>query len=474
MSSIFVPSGAPSPRPPLLPNAPSALERGGAADPTTAAGWRSRLDALIRWCLAEVPLAPAAAAAAGALRPTLGDLLRRALGHAGDGVVDLLDALDAPGDPAARARLARVLGADVLLVVVTARGGVIVRADARACRTRDEAEALVSAFLGHVAPPWAAGGGVHVRGPDIAPLLAHALGGGAPPPGTAFDARPAVSVGDAGDSTLVLPFLPLDGSAPPAPPRAGPFGVPAAPGDTLPVAPNAPPNELPNELPNEPPDDLPHAGAPLVFGGVLRPGAAFLDAPDRGDERARVSQDDAPHPAGAAPARDDDADIDDDEDVADALAAGDAFARAFACDAPRGGQGAAVLFPGDADDADAVPPAVPDPGAALARLRARTAPVERVPVVIATDDGEAEHLGDAATWLAEASEQELRALARGGWTGDTAVELALASDDPEIDDVARQARRQDVELVVEIDGDAAAAWLRRHRPETAERLAAVL
>jgi hypothetical protein len=118
---------------------------------------------------------------------------------------------------------------------------------------------------------------------------------------------------------------------------------------------------------------------------------------------------------------------------------------------------------------------VPDADVAdtLDRLRARTlAAAERVSVLIASDDGAAEHVGDAAAWLAEASEQELRALVRGGWSGDAAAEvaLALADDDPEALDVVRVARRNDAELVVEIDADAAVAWLAAHRPDVAERL----
>lgn len=429
-------------------------------DPAMVAQWRARVDALTRWCLVDLPLTPAAARAAGALRPTLGDLLRRALGRAGDGVVDLLDALDAPGDLAARARLTRVLGEDVLLVVVTARDSAIVRADTRACRTPDEATALLSAFLGRTAPPWAVGGGVWVRSTDVVPLLARALDGGELPAGSASDAGLADA---AADSIFVLPLLALDGSVPVAPPAVARFGLPAAA--------NAPPNTVLNTVPNTVPDDAPDpapnsppaAGAPLVFGGVLRPGAAFLDAP--GVEETQDAED----------ARDA---VDDDADDAEpgTPSTEDTFLGAFTVGSPLGG-GTGAFLPlaeEEEDAADEAAPVASDPSAALERLRARTAPAERVPVVVASDDGEAEHVGDAAAWLAEASEQELRALARGGWSGDTAVELALASDDPEIDDVARQARRHDAELVVEIDGDAAAAWLRRHRPETAERLAGVL
>jgi hypothetical protein len=46
----------------------------------------------------------------------------------------------------------------------------------------------------------------------------------------------------------------------------------------------------------------------------------------------------------------------------------------------------------------------------------------------------------------------------------------LAEDDPEVAEVVRQARRTESELVVEIDGAAAAAWLAAHRPAVADRL----
>jgi hypothetical protein len=117
------------------------------------ARWRARLDTLTRWCLAELPVAAAVVDAVPTSRPTLGDLLRRALGRDGAGVVDLLDALDA-GTPAARALVGRVLGADLLLVVVAVRAGTLVRADARACRTAGEARAVVDAFLGGGTPEW--------------------------------------------------------------------------------------------------------------------------------------------------------------------------------------------------------------------------------------------------------------------------------------------------------------------------------
>ena len=126
------------------------------------------------------------------------------------------------------------------------------------------------------------------------------------------------------------------------------------------------------------------------------------------------------------------------------------------------------------------PAAPPDAmAAALARLRARRAAdvaTSRVPATVATDDGVVEHVADVASWLATATERELRLLAADAWGGSEGVELAraLAGDDPEIAEVVRHARRSDSELVVEVDARAAAAWLRAHRPEVADRLDGLL
>lgn len=412
---------------------------GPPADAVALTRWRARLDALTRWCLSELPLAPAVADAVPGGRPTLGDLLRRALGCDGAGVVDLLDALDAPDTPTARALLGRVLGADLLLVVVTLRGSTIVRADARACRSPAEAAALVDAYLGRPAAHWVPTAGVAVLGDAHVPTLA-----------TSTDGRDLYGSGrpsssqreDSAATTILLPFLPLDGRAVAA----------AAPG---PVA-----------VATEPPLVM----LPAILGGTLRPGAAFLDADltldDADDEEAHA--DDA--------ARDHDAQDDDPQD--DAPDEHDAPQHdAPHHDAPRAN---APDGRGDTPSArgrDEVEVSPADAAGALDRLRARTtAAADRVSALIATDDGAAEHVGDAAVWLAEASEQELRALVRGGWSGDSALEvaLALADEDPEADEVVQWGRRHESELVVEIDGDAAVAWLRRHRPDTAERLAAVL
>jgi hypothetical protein len=429
------------------------IDRAPPADPATLGRWRARLDALTRWCLSDAPLAPSAAAVAGGTRPTLGDLLRRALARAGDGVVDLLDALDDPDAPAHRARLARVLGGDVLLVVVTARGGAVAGAEARSARAADEARALMGAFLGGAVPPWMAASGAHVRDALAGPLLITPLDGGAAPGGHGALAR---LLGDpAVESTLVFPLLALDGEAP---------GVPAPAPEML-------------GMPE------PGSAAPTVLGGVLRPGAAFLDAPAIGpfipmgdpedDAEADDAADEPENDVGRAADVDLDADLEDDADDAeegDDAGMDDVPAVLLAEPAPP-----AFVAAVAEQEEDAAPEEVSSASqAALERLRARRGPVDRVSVVVTSDDGEAEHLGDAAPWLEAASEQELRALARAGWSGEAAVELALAADDPEVEDVARQARRNEAELVVEIDPDEAVTWLRRHRPETADWVEAVL
>jgi hypothetical protein len=402
------------------------------------------------------------------VRPTLGELLRRALGRDGAGVADLLDALDAAGTPAGRALIGRVLGGDVLLVVVSAERGAIARADARACRSRAEARALLDAYLGTPAAAWAGTHGIADAGGVRVPALATAIDG-AQLDDTIAAGLAHLRPDDA--LTVVLPFLPLD--------------------------------ELPAARAAEPPPN-PYA-MPAILGGTMRPGAAFLDAPATGHEDDEGDADDCEHgrerehgrehgasrtttapgtaPSGATGAthptrttlttratratrRRDRRRRRGPRDVDEAGLA-DAFGWTAAAGAPRAAPAAAE-------------PAADEPvdhSLALGRLRARTtAAAERVSTVIATDDGVAEHVADAAPWLAEASEQELRALARAGWAGDAAAEVAVAlvDDDPEAFEVVQLARRHEVELVVEIDGRAAAEWLRRHRPETAQRLGALL
>ncbi len=431
-----------------------------AADPAVAARWRARLDALTHWCLSELPLTPALARAVASTRATLGDLLRRALGRDGVGVVDLLDALDAPSNPAARALVGRVLGADLLLVVVTARGGTLVRADARACRAPDEARALVDAYLGAAAPDWVATFGAAVAAGMRAPALARGRHG------ETIDATLAAASGqlaDAEEVTVVLPFLALT-STPAAAVEDELEEVTPRDVDQDRAAPEAPAALEP----------MAPIGLPAVLGGMLRPGAAFLDAPAPADvdEEDEATDGDATdedahdaettdHPAADQDASDEDDDEDDDdEDDDDALARPDAAARR-----PSVGDDTAGEADGDPG---------PDLGGALDRLRARTSAAnDRVSMLIATDDGVAEHVADAAGWLADASVQELRALARAGWAGDAAVDVALtlAEDDPEALDVVQVARRHEAELVVEIDGRAAAAWLAKHRPEVVGTLA---
>jgi hypothetical protein len=455
---------------PLHPAAPArAVSRTpAAAPPAHGADWRARFDALTRWCLSDLPLAESVAGAVPLSRPTLGDLLRRALAHDGAGVVDLLDALDAPESAATRTLLGRVLGADLLLVVVTARGGAMVRSDARGCRSEAEARALVSAFLGVPAPDTAARAGVVARDGAIGPALAAGVDGELHDASTAADAP---HDGDAGELTIVLPFLflgerPAHASVAPAAVAQKPPAPPAMP--AMPAM-------------------------PAILGGTLRPGAAFLDAAEfvgvASDEDADEQDVDDESTAEHA---DDDAAGDDDlaDDREDGFAEGDdhpdASTDAEEPDEPRPAPGddlapsapaftAAPPRAAPAPREEATDDRVPDAEVAgtLDRLRARTrAAAERVSVLIASDDGAAEHVGDAAAWLAEASEQELRALVRGGWSGDAAAEvaLALADDDPEALDVVRVARRNEAELVVEIDADAAGAWLAAHRPDVAERL----
>ncbi len=122
------------------------------------------------------------------------------------------------------------------------------------------------------------------------------------------------------------------------------------------------------------------------------------------------------------------------------------------------------------DVAEAELPPAPFDRAAVERASARAADrAARVEASVWSDDGLAEHVCDVSAWLAGATVREITALARAGWTGDEAAELAatLAEDDPEVDDVLRHARRADAELAVEVDGRAAMAWLARHRPAVA-------
>ncbi len=446
----------------------SARAASAPVDPSVAARWRARLDALTQWCLSGLPLAPGVAGAVASTRATLGDLLRRALGRDGAGVVDLLDALDAPNTPAARALLGRVLGADLLLVVVTARAGSLVRADARACRTVEEARALVDAYLGAFTPAWVAEFGVADVGGVRSSALAVGLGGTRPDDSLASPpAQPA-----AGDVTVVLPFLTLAGEPAGA---ATPTQTDDEPAPGEPTTDAAAPERVATAEPT-----IPAVALPAILGGVLRPGAAFLDAPAAADvEEVEEEEEDATDedagdedPTGEDP-------TDEDPTAADAADADDQ-SSADRMPAPATDPDEVDEEEDDDEDEgedDGIVHAAGDPDGALDRLRARTSAAhERVSMLIASDDGAAEHVTDVAGWLAEASEQELRALARGGWSGDAAVEVAhaFAEDDPEARDVVQTARRHEAELVVEIDARAAVAWLTAHRPDVARRLAPLL
>ncbi len=119
-------------------------------------------------------------------------------------------------------------------------------------------------------------------------------------------------------------------------------------------------------------------------------------------------------------------------------------------------------------------PDTPFDRAAVARARARARrAVEHVEATVMSDDGVAEHICDVTEWLAGATVRELDALARAGWSGDEALDVAdtLADDDPEVADVLRHARRTDAGVSVEIDGGAVMEWLARHRPAVAAALA---
>jgi hypothetical protein len=383
---------------------------GAAHDAASAARWRARVDALTQWCLSDLPLAPGVAGAVGPIRPTLGELLRRALGHDAAGVTDLLDALDSAGTPAARALIGRVLGGEILLVVVTVRGGGIVRADARACRAADEARALVDAYLGAPAAEWVATHGASDVGGTRGPALVTGLDGEQLP--DSITSAPGQSSDDA--LTIVLPFLPLDSTA-----AAHPTAATTAPN--------------------------PYA-LPAILGGTMRPGAAFLDAPalDDADGRTarprRTTRGTTPTPGTTgAPTTTDEAGgqptIRRTTRPTRATSSNRSTARSRR-PRPRGGGRRArrtVGVPGAADDADAADELPTDHSLALGRLRARTtAAAEHVAALIATDDGVAEHVADARPWLAEASEQELRARA-----GEVDGRSAARSRSPRDDDPRR-------------------------------------
>ena len=384
---------------------------------------------------------------------TLGALLRAALGTGEGGLVALYDALAASNTPAARALLARILGAPFLLVTVRVRQGALVGADARACTDEREALGLLAALGAHEPGRGALTRGMVIGGPasgDPVALLpdddASVLAGG------------ATEVGD-GDALLALPLLDLDVGS----------DVEAAPASV--------------DRPE--PQTLPAAAWPGLVGGAAGASASpFLEAfdPRLRDEEADASpsggdDEDASTEEGPDGDADDETgseaddggdDAADDEDLDDGGASSPFLAETL---------GGAPL-PSERR-VDAAPVAEPQPqdaevnAAALARLSARAAAaVERVTASVATDDGVLDTVVDIVPWLADASEQELRALVTDRWRGEEAAELAraLAEEDPEVEEVVRQARRMEAELVVEIDATAAAAWLAQHRPALAERL----
>jgi hypothetical protein len=410
------------------------VSAGAAGGPVAA--WEGHLEVLGRWARCDWPLSPDGRAVAEALahglglrlgaqgsgngRGALGEVVRLVLAAAQADVATLRAALADHRAPATRALLAGVLGAPWLLAVVRLRGTAVAGTELRACASREEAAAVLTALTG--------GDATGAHGP--LPALRALVTGGARGP-----RRDAPLLGDGGRDAapngaddvqlLVLPLLTLEGAIPTEPPAAVLAGVLGA--------------------------ALPRAGSPFLD----ETPAARVEAPAEEDEEA-AEDDEADDDARDAEARDEE----DDEEAADDDAAPTRAApRAFGAPAPA-------------------PPAEPEPvepeamAAALARLRARRRAPERVAATVASDDGVVEHVTDVTPWLAEASAAEVRALAGDGWTGEEATEVAraLAGDDPEVAEVVRHARRSESELLVEIDGRAASAWLRANRPDLADTL----
>lgn len=437
----------------------------GAAARTATPPWNTRADAVARWCLSKRPLAPAARALLGpaALAPwigrtppdTLGALLRAALGSGEGGLVALYDALADAGSPGSRALLARILGAPFLLVTVRVRQGAVVGADSRACGDEREALGLLAALGANDPGRGALTRGVVIGGPADGESVALL-----PEDDVSLLADSVADIGD-GDALLALPILDLDAGA-----------------DVEPATASA--ETIPSAVP-------PTAGWPQPSAGAGGSGSPFLEAFDPrlrdepeadatrdaelrvGDDAGRGSEPVAAR-RGRVLVEGDEKEPEADEDDEP----GDDDPSPFLQTSLDG----ALLAP-ERDDAAPAVAAEPPPldaevsAAALARLSARArAAAERVSATVATDDGVLETVVDIVSWLSEASERELRALIADRWRGEEAAEVArvLAEDDPEVDEVVRQARRTDAELVVEIDGGAAAAWLAHHRPGLAERL----
>lgn len=407
------------------------------------AEWRARADGVTRWCLAELALTSTARAFLPRDTASLGRLLRLVLATAESTPAALLDDLATvedgkDADGRAAARLGTALGGRYLLVVAQLDGGQVASATLHACATADEAMAQLRAVLGRAASVAALGRGqvVHAGLAGFVTVDAVRL--------PAVDDAAAVRAA-AREDVLCLPLLDLD-----APPALGVGEAPAsAHVSTAAAAPAAPP-------------------APIIFGGTMQAGAIFLDGA-------------IPFAGAAVDVREAGAPV-----VDDARGAVPAIVPSTGSPRPRPAAAPASSTPAPAAPKPAPRRAAPpveeeeepetpivDRAAIIARVREReSARADRVPATVASDDGELDHVWNAAVWLAEASLSELRALAGAGWTGDEAAELAttLAEDDPEIAEVVRYARRHDAELIVEIDGRTALGWLARHRPEVAAAL----
>jgi hypothetical protein len=429
---------------------------GGVGSPGVA--WETHVETLSRWCRSDWPLSASGREAASALalalgvrlgasgggngRGALGEVVRLVLAAAQSDVATLRAALADHRTPSARTLLANVVGAPWLLGVLRLRGATVLGTELRACTSREEAAAVLSALFGRgdetggplPALRVLAGGWVRGARRDV-PLL-----------GDLHGADVAEPVGADESIAIVLPLLSLDGAVPAEPPAAVMAAVLAG------VTPRAP--------------------SPFLDANDVRAvGSVAIERHEVEDEDEDEDESDADAPDASA---DEDADTDDaqesadeDDDAKDVVVAPPAHVPRPAL--PYGRQPPA-------------PPAEPEPmeadvmAAALARLRTRATVIDRVSASVASDDGVVEHVTDVVRWLTDATLVEVRALARDGWSGEEAIEVAraLAEDDPEIQEVVRHVRRTDGELLVEIDGAAASAWLRAHRPDLARRLDDVL
>ncbi|MGZ8377413.1 MAG: hypothetical protein ACXW0Z_09235 [Gemmatirosa sp.] len=408
--------------------APYGGARAGGANNAGGAGgvggvmsdaWGTHIETLGRWCRSDWPLSATGRSAAASLalalglrlgaagggngRGALGEVVRLLLAAAEADVATLRTALTDHRAPGSRTLLARIVGAPWLLATVRLRGGTVEGTELRACVSREEAAALLTALAGAAnegsVPALRAIVTGWVRGATRdAPLL-----------GEGGDEVPLAGADET--QLLVLPLLALDGAVPAEPPAA----VLAAMGGLA----------------------APRVASPFLDDADPR----AVGLPERDQPADEDVEDEAPA----------DTDEDEDEDASD--------------------DETAIAAPTATEPVEAEAMT-----AALARLRARHTTVQHVEASIASDDGVVEHVADVVPWLAEASTVEIRALARDGWAGEEAIEVAraMADDDPEIAEVVRHARRTEGELVVEIDGRAASAWLRANRPDLARKLDDVL